>query len=149
VEHSWSIKEVTNGTAITLGRNAVLFSAFVVYVDLAKQACQAGYVPAALMDDTRKNLSPFAKGAICANLAWLTVWPADVVKSMKQSGKYDGNTQSSLSLLKDNIQNGRVFRGLIPGLIRSSIANGSSMVVYEMVESSLSEHFGVQRRGMV
>lgn len=140
---------MTNGTAITLGRNAVLFSAFVVYADLAKEACQAGYVPAALMDDTRKNLSPFAKGAICANLAWLTVWPADVVKSMKQSGKYDGNTQSSLSLLKDNIQNGRVFRGLIPGLIRSSIANGSSMVVYEMVESSLSEHFGVQRRGMV
>jgi len=148
VEHSWSMKEVMNGAGITLGRNTVLFAAFVVYVDLAKQACQVGYVPAALMDDTRRNLSPFAKGAICANLAWLTVWPADVVKSMRQSGNYDGNT-SSLSLLRDNIKNGRVFRGILPGLIRSSIANGLSMVVYEMTESSLSEHFGLQRKGIV
>ena len=148
VEHSWNIKEVLNGTGITLGRNAVLFGAFVVYVDLAKQACQAGYVPPVFMDDKQTNLSPFAKGAICANMAWLTVWPADVVKTMRQSGNYDGNT-SSLSLLKDNIKNGRVFRGLVPGLIRSSIANGSSMVVYEMVESSLSEHFGLQRKSMV
>ena len=148
VEHSWSIKEVLNGTGITLGRNAVLFGAFVVYVDLAKQACKAGYVPTVLMDEKQTNLSPFAKGAICANLAWLTVWPADVVKTMRQSGNYDGN-MSSLSLLKDNIKNGRAFRGLVPGLIRSTIANGSSMVVYEMVESSLSEHLGLQRKSMV
>ena len=148
VESSWTIREVLNGTGITMGRNAVLFGAFVVYVDLAKQACQAGYVPTFLIDDKQTNLSPFFKGGICANLAWLTVWPADVIKTMRQSGNYDGNT-SSMTLLKDNIKNGRVFRGLVPGLIRSTIANGSSMVVYEMVESSLSEHFGLQRKSMV
>lgn len=149
VEHSWNVREVLNGTWVTLGRNAVLFGAFVVYVDWAKHACQAGYVPTTLMDDAQTNLSPFAKGALCANLAWLTVWPADVVKTMRQSGKYDAANTSSLSLLKDNIQNGRAFRGLVPGLIRSSIANGSSMVVYEIVEASLSDHFGLQRKSII
>ena len=27
------------------------------------------------------GLGPFWTGAICANLAWLTIWPIDVVKS--------------------------------------------------------------------
>jgi hypothetical protein len=34
------------------------------------------------------------------------------------------------------------FRGLLPGLIRSSIANGTSMVVYKKVHAELSRLAG-------
>lgn len=74
VERSWTISHLMDGTAITLVRNTVLYASFMVYIDLAKQACRAGYVPTLLMNEEQNNLTPFVKGAICANLAWLTVW---------------------------------------------------------------------------
>lgn len=148
VDKGWTLRQVMDGSFVTFGRNSVLFAAFVTYVDLSKQLCARGYIPQMLLDDTRENLSPFAKGALCANLAWLTVWPSDVVKTQRQSGNYDRNT-SSLHLLKENIKSGKLFRGLVPGLIRSSISNGSSMVVFEWVERTLSDKFGLQRKGIV
>jgi solute carrier family 25 carnitine/acylcarnitine transporter 20/29 len=176
VEHSWTWSHVMDGTAITLMRNTVLYTAFMLYVDLAKQACVAGHVPSMLMNEQQNNLTPFLKGAICANMAWLTVWvgicnaimhrlvclllmahpaaiffvndqPADVVKTQRQSGNYD-DSKGLMKLFQENMQNGRFFRGLVPGLVRSSIANGSSMVVYEFVLSTLTERFGLERRDM-
>mmetsp|Transcript_24828 Transcript_24828/g.58254 ORF Transcript_24828/g.58254 Transcript_24828/m.58254 type:complete len:283 (-) Transcript_24828:385-1233(-) len=146
VEHGWSVREVLDGTGVTLARNAVLYAAFMIYIDASKQLCRSGYVPAPLMTEDRRGLSPFAKGAICANLAWLTVWPADVVKTQRQSGKHASKT--SLDLLRDNFRNGRLFRGIVPGLVRSTIANGSSMVVYELVLSTLTERFDLERKDM-
>lgn len=74
VEKSWTWSHLMDGTAITLARNTGLYTAFVVYMDLSKQACQAGYVPSILMNEQQTGLTPFAKGAICANMAWLTIW---------------------------------------------------------------------------
>jgi solute carrier family 25 (mitochondrial carnitine/acylcarnitine transporter), member 20/29 len=74
VERSWTWSHLMDGTAITLARNTVLYTAFMIYIDLSKQACQAGYIPAMLMNEQQTGLTPFAKGAICANMAWLTVW---------------------------------------------------------------------------
>ncbi len=36
------------------------------------------------------NLPPFLLGAVAANLAWLTIWPIDVIKSQIQSGRFEG-----------------------------------------------------------
>lgn len=73
--------------------------------------------------------------------------PADVVKTQRQSGNYD-ESKGLLRLFQENYQNGRLFRGLVPGLIRSSIANGSSMVVYELVQTTLTQQFGLERKDM-
>lgn len=73
--------------------------------------------------------------------------PFDVVKTQQQSGNYD-ESKSTLMLLKENIKTGRLFRGVVPGLVRSSIANGSSMVIYEQVHTALTEKFGLERRDM-
>ena len=90
-----------------------------IYIDISKQLIPGG-------------LSPFWMGAINSNLAWLTIWPIDVVKSQRQSGKFQG--QSSISLFLQNISNPRkLYAGCLPGLSRSFIANGCSMVVYDKV----------------
>jgi solute carrier family 25 (mitochondrial carnitine/acylcarnitine transporter), member 20/29 len=143
---TWQWSHLLDGTVITLVRNSVLFSAFICYVDLARQATQAGYIPTQLVNADGTNLTPFAKGALCANAAWLTVWPADVVKTQLQSGNYDIRKNGIVSLLIDNARTGRLFRGVVPGLIRSSIANGSSMVVYEHVHTTLSSYFQLHER---
>lgn len=53
-----------------------------------------------------------------------------------------------MALLKDNASSGRLFRGVVPGLVRSSIANGSSMVIYEWVHDLLTSYFDLQRLDM-
>lgn len=122
VNQEWKITEVWKGSGATIFRNSFLFSSFVVYVDFTKQLFPGG-------------LGPFLTGAISANFAWLTVWPLDVAKSQLQSGNYAG--KSYFHLVKDIITTGKIFRGLLPGLTRSTVANGSSMVVYKKVEELL------------
>lgn len=128
IQSQWKFKEVMKGSGTTLFRNSFLFSSFVVYMDLSKQF--------------GLNLSPFWMGGICANLAWLTIWPLDVVKSRMQSGKYEG--KSMLHVLTDARQSGHLYRGLWSGLMRSFVANGSSMVVYSIVEKELKERWNTQ-----
>jgi solute carrier family 25 carnitine/acylcarnitine transporter 20/29 len=121
----WSYREALSGLGVTMGRNTGLFSAFVVYMDLLRP----------YLGD-----SPFVYGATCSNLAWLTVWPFDVVKTQRQSGRHPG--VSALALLSNAARDGALFRGLLPGLVRSSIANGTSMVVYKKVHAELSRLAG-------
>lgn len=126
VNKKWQFGQLYTGSGATMFRNAFLFSSFVIYIDFSNQLIEGG-------------LSPFWKGAICANLAWFTVWPLDVVKSQVQSGHY--SNRSFGYLLYDTISSGKLFRGLGPGLVRSTIANGCSMVAYEKVSIFLKKQF--------
>mmetsp|Transcript_19147 Transcript_19147/g.35432 ORF Transcript_19147/g.35432 Transcript_19147/m.35432 type:complete len:256 (+) Transcript_19147:187-954(+) len=123
VSGQWYFREMYKGLGVTVTRNAGLFCAFVTYIDFSKQIFK------------NDSLSPFLTGAICSNLAWLTIWPLDVIKSQRQSGLYEG--KSSLVLLSDVFRSGKVFRGIVPGLARSFLANGCSMSVYTMIKEEL------------
>ncbi len=124
VQTNWHIREVFSGSRATILRNSFLFSSFVIYMDISAQLVPGG-------------LSPFWSGAICSNLAWLTVWPLDVVKSQMQSGLFAG--KSLRWLATHNLQTGAVYKGLLPGLTRSFVANGLSMVVYRRVLEALAD----------
>ena len=122
VAQEWKLKEIFTGSGATIFRNSFLFSSFVIYIDLSKQIVPGG-------------LPPFLEGAVCSNLAWLTIWPLDVAKSQLQSGNYRG--KSYWLLIRDIFTTGANFRGIVPGLIRSTIANGCSMVAYKYTEGIL------------
>jgi len=122
VNATWKFSELYKGSSVTILRNSFLFSSFVIYIDISKQLVAGG-------------LGPFWTGAVCSNLAWLTIWPLDVVKSQLQSGKFKNATFSNLLL---NLWTEKAFtRGLFPGMLRSAIGNGCSMVVYRKVEDVL------------
>jgi solute carrier family 25 carnitine/acylcarnitine transporter 20/29 len=131
VERGSSASDMLKGVQVTLVRNTFLYSSFVVYMDLSRQMCTQGYIPQVLTVPDGSQLTPFAKGAICANMAWLTVWPGDVIKTQRQSGNFEGWTAGKL--FRWNMANGTMFKGVVPGLARSTIANGCGMVVYEYV----------------
>jgi solute carrier family 25 carnitine/acylcarnitine transporter 20/29 len=122
VDAKWSLRELYIGSGTTILRNSILVTLFMVNIDLSKY----------LFPDT---FGPFLTGAITANLAWLTIWPLDVIKSQIQSGKHEG--QSMTELLRKILKSGALYRGLIPGLTRSTVANGLSMAVYDKVEKYL------------
>lgn len=119
VEQAWSVRTLFEGSGVTIGRNAGLFCSFSIYRDVIPPLIPGG-------------LGPFWLGALCANLAWLTIWPLDVIKSQRQSGLFPNH--SAFSLLAEAARRGTLFRGLIPGIARSTIANGSAMVAYKKIE---------------
>ena len=106
-------------------RNSFLFAGFAIYMDVLKQQ----------LDQRDMTWTPFIKAGLCANAAWATIWPLDVVKTRRQSGKYEG--RNVLWLLRDAIRKGDMYRGIGVGLARSFIANGASMEVYAVVEREL------------
>ncbi len=122
VDAKWKFKDIYKGAGATIARNSILFSSFVVYMDISTLII---------------DLPPFALGTICANMAWLTIWPMDVVKSQIQSGNSEG--KSMMTLLREVIKSGTMFRGLLPGIMRSTIANGLAMVVYKRTITLLAE----------
>ena len=63
-----------------------------------------------------------------------------MTKSRLQSGKFEG--KSLIHVLTDIFKAGHLFQGLLPGLTRSFIANGTSMVVYTRVETELKQRWG-------
>jgi solute carrier family 25 (mitochondrial carnitine/acylcarnitine transporter), member 20/29 len=125
IDKPWKVREVFTGSSATIFRNSFLFSSFMIYVDISKLLLP------------NEGLSPFWTGAICSNLAWLTIWPLDVAKSQLQSGRYEGKGYGSL--IGDLVRSGKLFRGVLPGLMRSTLANGLSMMVYKQVEGWLRE----------
>lgn len=130
VASGWQFSDVFRGFGTTMLRNSFLFAGFVVYMDIFKQALIRN-------DVDPGSVAPFWKAGTCANLAWLTIWPLDVVKTRRQSGRYDG--RSVTWLLADAARTGQLYRGLGPGLLRSFVANGASMEVYAFVEKKLKE----------
>eukprot|EP01061_Rhynchopus_euleeides_P047635 TRINITY_DN965_c0_g3_i1.p2 TRINITY_DN965_c0_g3~~TRINITY_DN965_c0_g3_i1.p2 ORF type:complete len:266 (+),score=85.95 TRINITY_DN965_c0_g3_i1:112-909(+) len=129
VKGSWSFGEAYKGTGVTMGRNIVLFAVFALNIDISKQLTNG------------EGLSPFWTGAICANGAWLAIWPLDVVKSRTQSGLHEG--KSFFQHIAEASSSGALYRGLLPGLGRSTLANGCAMVVYKKTHQILDEYFEI------
>ena len=123
IDRPWQVMQLWQGSGATIVRNSFLFSSFVIYMDVSKQYVQ---------------LSPFWLGSSCASLAWLTIWPLDVVKTQLQSGAAPQG--SFFRVLVDVVRSGALFRGLAPGLVRSSISNGCAMMAFKEVERLLQEH---------
>lgn len=72
-------------------------------------------------------------------MAWLTIWPMDVAKSQIQSGEAKYANMRYIDLMRDIIKKKLLFRGLLPGLSRSFIANGFSMVAYDKVDRFMKD----------
>jgi solute carrier family 25 carnitine/acylcarnitine transporter 20/29 len=115
----WTPRHLYDGCAVMLVRNVILFSTFAISMDVLPPLMPEGKV------------GDFWTGAACSNLAWLVCWPMDVVKSQRQSGNYAGH--SGYRLLLDSFRSGTAYRGLIPGLARSTVANGTAMTVYKKI----------------
>ena len=81
----------------------------------------------------------FIKGGMCATVAWGVAWPVEVVKSKKQgmeAARY--KALSTWSILQDTAKSEGIkglYRGFLPGAIRSCLANGVGMAVYQFTQS--------------
>jgi solute carrier family 25 carnitine/acylcarnitine transporter 20/29 len=87
---------------------------------------------------SRPILGGFLKGGLCATVAWGIAWPIEVVKSKIQAADstYRGRSMMSIwgSIVKADGVKG-LYRGFLPGAMRSFVANGVGMAVYQFTQS--------------
>lgn len=132
LHRKWNFRDVLTGISVTSGRNMLLMTTFFVTVDSGNrnfpELFKAPFVGA------------FMKGGIAAAFAWLVVWPLDVMKTQVQ-GNYGDNVTVFKRMQQVAKENGirGLYRGLMPGLIRSFVANGFSMIVMDFAQRTVTE----------
>ena len=129
------ISELYTGAFATWGRATMMLTTFFVLCDQAQRTAPE------LM--SRPILGGFIKGGACATIAWGVAWPVEVVKSKVQgveAARYQG--QSTVSILQQIARTEGLkglYRGFLPGAIRSCLANGVGMAVYQLTQSWRSD----------
>lgn len=116
------------GFGVCWGRTSGVLTSFFVQVDhLERHHAELVATPL---------IGPFLKGGVCATTGWLLFWPLEVVKNQVQASTPMAGVQpgaGTLQRLRAIVgERGIVglYRGVGPGVARSLLANGSSMVVY-------------------
>ncbi len=115
------------GIGITWARTAVLMTSFFTMVDsIVRWAPEVFTYPI---------IGPFAKGGICATIAWGACFPLEVAKSRVQASPQRVSWVGELrAVLKEQGVAG-LYRGFGPGAARSIFANGTSMMVFAYCQS--------------
>ncbi|XP_023218089.1 mitochondrial ornithine transporter 1-like isoform X2 [Centruroides sculpturatus] len=133
VGHTWTFRKIYTGFGITLTRNFGLLTSFFIFIDSGRRHFSEQF--------QRPILGPFLVCGIAATMAWWTVWPLEYVKSQVQ-GNY-GKDQSSIKRLRGIIFEKKgifaLYRGILPGSLRSFIANGMSMIVMSFAQRKFTE----------
>lgn len=107
------------GVGLTALRNALgvsMFFAFVAATEDLREQISGG----------SRQWSNFLAGGFCSTAAWVVLFPVDTIKSRVQS--------------TGTVVWGRgLYQGLAAGLMRSFVANGCALVVYDHVKMSFQE----------
>ena len=125
------VAELYTGATATWARGTVMLTSFFVFCDYSERAAPQ------LM--ARPLLGGFLKGGVCATIAWAIAWPLEVAKNKVQGAEgalYKG--RSTLAIVRqvaatDGLRG--LYRGILPGALRSFVANGAGMAVYQFTQS--------------
>ena len=122
------LAELYTGAGATWARGTLMLTSFFVMCDYSEKAAPE------LM--SRPLLGGFLKGGVCATLAWAVAWPLEIAKNQKQGA--DGMRGSTLAIVRqlaasDGLRG--LYRGFLPGALRSFVANGAGMAVFQFTQS--------------
>ena len=122
------LSELYTGAGATWARGTLMLTSFFVMCDYSERAAPE------LM--SRPLLGGFLKGGVCATLAWAVAWPLEIAKNKKQGA--DGMRGSTLAIVRqlaasDGLRG--LYRGFLPGALRSFVANGAGMAVFQFTQS--------------
>jgi solute carrier family 25 (mitochondrial carnitine/acylcarnitine transporter), member 20/29 len=129
------LKNLYNGFGMCWARTVGLMTSFFMMVDsLERHAPQLISIPV---------IGPFIKGGGCATMGWLIVWPFENLKNQIQAGAGSdlppgtSTMQRVRHILKNRGGFFGLYRGVGPGLLRSLMANGCSMIVFAQCQQAM------------
>ncbi|KAK6188766.1 hypothetical protein SNE40_004878 [Patella caerulea] len=129
----WQLSKVYTGFGVTWCRTMGLMCTFFILVDSGRRHFPEHF--------KRPLLGPFLTSGIAATLAWWIVWPLEYMKCQVQCdyGQKVSVVQRMRNVIRERGGFFALYRGLMPGTIRSFLANGTSMVVMVTAQRKVSE----------
>ena len=123
------LSELYTGAGATWARGTLMLTSFFVMCDYSERAAPE------LM--SKPVLGGFLKGGVCATLAWAVAWPIEIAKNQKQGAEAQKG-RSTLAIVRqlaasDGLRG--LYRGFLPGALRSFVANGAGMAVFQFTQS--------------
>lgn len=131
----WKLINIFQGFKLLLVRSSILMTTYFSSVDIFRRKT----------DVFKTNSGLFIMNGFCSVLAWISIWPLEIVKNQIQSlNPNDFNKNYKIiNILKENIsKNGLlagISRGSIPGLVSVFIRSGSAMIVMQNAQRFLTK----------
>lgn len=130
---TWQFKGLYRGFGVTWCRTVGLMTTYFIMVDSMRRHMSEYF--------KRPLLGPFLISGVAATVGWWVVWPLENMKSQVQ-GNY-GRDMPILSRMKlAYLDRGGItglYRGIVPGSIRSFLANGCAMIVMSYAQRKVTE----------
>ena len=133
IQKTWKLRDVYRGFGVTWSRTVGLWCTYIILFDSLRRHYPNLYA--------HPILGPFLMQGVAATLGWWVVWPLEFMKSQVQ-----GKERQELSVLRrmQIIMRERggffaLYRGIMPGSLRSFVANGTSMIVMTTAQRKASE----------
>jgi len=130
---SWQFRNLYKGFGVTLARTMGLMCTYFILVDSMRRN---------MADQFKKPLiGPFLVSGVAATVGWWVVWPLENMKSQVQ-GNYGKELPVFQRMQLAYADRGGItglYRGIVPGSIRSFLANGTAMVVMTYAQKKVSE----------
>eukprot|EP00794_Sanderia_malayensis_P016179 gene16179-17805_t len=117
---TWQLRGVYKGFGVTWFRTMGLMCTYFILVDTFRRNMSEQF--------KRPLIGPFLISGVAATVGWWVVWPLEYMKSQVQ-GNYGKERGGFFGL----------YRGIIPGSIRSFLANGTAMIVMSYAQRKVSE----------
>lgn len=130
---TWDFRGLYKGFGITWSRTVGLMCTYFMIVDSLRRHASEYF--------KRPLLGPFLVSGVAATVGWWVVWPLENMKSQIQ-GNY-GKDMPLLVRMKlayaDRGGMRGLYRGILPGSIRSFLANGCAMIVMSHAQRKVTE----------
>lgn len=132
-QQTWRIKDLYCGLGVTWCRTVGLMCTYFIIVDSMRRHYPEVFASAVL--------GPFLVSGTAATLAWWIVWPLEYMKSQVQSnyGQQQPVWKRMQQVVRKNGGFLALYRGILPGTIRSFLANGTSMIVMANAQRLVSK----------
>lgn len=133
IQKTWKLRDLHRGFGLTWARTVGLWCTYIILFDSMRR-----HFP-----DVHASpiLGPFLMQGVAATMGWWVVWPLEFMKSQVQGGE-----RQQLSVFRRvqvvMIERGgflALYRGILPGSLRSFVANGTSMIVMTTAQRKASE----------
>jgi solute carrier family 25 carnitine/acylcarnitine transporter 20/29 len=138
---SWAVKELYKGFPLQLIRTGGVMTTYFICIDTIRRKAPATF---------DSVLGQFLASSCSATLGFWLVWPFEVLKNQVQADMKINNPDTSSTSqkisLKERVaiilkQQGvlGLYRGILPGTIRSMLSNGVSMVVMIYAQKKITQ----------
>ena len=133
IQKTWNFKDLNRGFGLTWGRTVGLWCTYIVLFDSMRR-----HLPQV---HSSPLLGPFLMQGVATTIAWWVVWPLEFMKSQVQGGERVNLSafQRMRIIVREKGGFFALYRGIVPGSLRSFVANGTSMIVMTAAQRKASQ----------